>query len=152
MDQHNKEEIGAFIKENTTSENTNYNKVRNQYIIERDKERKKIIRDVFESMGYKVKKGGNAGKGSSKYTSGGEMEEYDLSYWKWVDAEKDEKKCTIYMQSFDRDPNGERNYHVLLDRLSIQCGEGKIVRTNIDLPLNDEKIQRLKEMVENLEK
>ena len=55
MDQHNKEEIGAFIKENITSENTNYNKVRNQYIIERDKERKKIIRDVFESMGYKVK-------------------------------------------------------------------------------------------------
>ena len=55
------------------------------------------------------------------------------------------------MQSFDRDPNGEKNYHVLLDRLSIQSGEGTIVRTNIDLPLNDEKIQRLKELVENLE-
>lgn len=43
-------EFIAFIEKNT-----NYNEVRKQYIKERNKERKKIIKYVFEDMGYKVK-------------------------------------------------------------------------------------------------
>lgn len=135
-------EFIAFIEKNT-----NYNEVRKQYIKERNKERKKIIKYVFEDMGYKVKKSANAGHGSTKYTSGGQMKEFDLSYWMWVEGEKAGKTCSVYLQSFDRDPNGEQNYHVLLDRLSIQIGDGEIKRTEIDLPLDDEKICLLKDMI-----
>lgn len=138
------------IVEEFIEKNTNYNEVRKQYIEERKKERKKIIKYVFEDMGYKVKKFANAGHGSEKYTSGGQMKEFDLSYWMWVDAEKEGKKYSIYLQSFDRDPNGNQNYHVLLDRLFVQVDDGEIKRTDIDLPLDDEKINQLKEIIKQL--
>lgn len=129
------------------NEKNNFCEARERYILERNRERQKIIKYVLEDMGYNVKKSANAGHGSKKYTSGGQIPPFDLSYWMWIDGEKEGERCSIYLQSFDRDPNGEQNYHILLDRLSIQIGDGEIKRTNIDLPLDNEKICMLKKLI-----
>ncbi|MDR2278140.1 hypothetical protein [Vagococcus humatus] len=108
---------------------------------------RKILVNMLKNEGYKVFEGPRAGKGSTKYTAGKELDiSYDLSNWKWVSGVKSSNEVSIYLQSFDRDPKS-RNYHVLFDRISIQINNLEIKRTEFELPLDDNILEKLAELI-----
>ncbi len=131
----------------------NFEDIKNSYVHAREDERKKIVK-YLEGNGYTIVKGSRAGKGDSHYTSGNKIAPYDLSNWKYIEAEKFEKQFFISLQAFERDPN-TNNIHVLMDRLGIYTYTGtrknynsydaftKMIITDIDLPLSDEKLNHL---------
>lgn len=90
--------------------------------------------------------------GRKNYKSGGRLlKEYDLSNWNWVCVKRNKVKFFISLQTFDRDPN-TGNLHVLMDRIGIYAYVGecssvnaqtKMMMTNIELPMNDEKMNQL---------
>lgn len=118
---------------------------RNQYKKDRQEQKRIIVEKVLIPLGLTATMQGGAGK--SNYTSNNTTAPFDLSYWLWVDGKINGKTAvTIYLQSFDRDPSN-KNYHILMDRISVQMNNGDIIRTDVDLPLDDNKICKLKEFI-----
>ncbi len=120
----------------------------------REEERLKIVRHLI-SQGYKVSSRSNSGKGRSDYTSGGTIKGYDLSSWKYINAKKDQDhNIFISLQSFDKDPVS-KNRHTLRDRLGIYVYDKynadeayeNMHTTDIDLPINEEKLKELDRVI-----
>lgn len=123
-----------------------FNNAKENYKEARETQRK-ILVDMLKNEGYKVSEGSKAGKGSTKYTANKQLNiSYDLSNWKWVSGVKSSNEVNIYLQSFDRDPIS-RNYHVLFDRISIQINNSEIKRTDYELPLDDNILEKLSELI-----
>lgn len=127
----------------------------------REKERIRIVKHL-KINGYDVVSGSRAGKGIAKYTSGKRMNpSFDLSNWKYIEAYKDNNLFFISLQAFDVDPVSN-NYHILMDRLGIYKYAGhelkdikknyiaydaltKMTVTDIELPMDDNKLKQLLE-------
>lgn len=127
----------------------NFEMCKKEYEKARDCEKNKLM-DFLKNKGIKVLNKGH-GNGISQYTSGGKLEvSYDLSNWKWVEIEKEGYKYLISLQPFDKDKK-TGNIHVLMDRIGIYkykeyvASEAmeKMVITNIELPLTEEKLNEL---------
>lgn len=101
----------------------------------------------------------SARAGVKNYSSGGRlMEEYDLSNWKWVCVKRNHVHFLISLQTFDRDPR-TGNLHILMDRIGIYAYVGsyssidaqtKMMATNIDLPLDNNKLNELRQILLDL--
>lgn len=125
--------------------------IKAKYVELRSIERNNIIK-FLEINGYTIinRRGG---KGSKGYTSNNTLRvPYDLSNWKWIEVEKEGVYFIISFQAFDMDATSG-NYHVLMDRLGVykytkynakEAFEDMII-TDIDLPMNDEKMYKLLE-------
>lgn len=89
---------------------------------------------------------------------------FNLSNWKYIEAYKENHLHFISLQAFDVDPTSG-NLHVLMDRLGIYKYAGcnlndrkknyvaydaltKMTVTDIELPLNDAKLDRLIEYMQ----
>ena len=126
---------------------------KNKYVELRNVERNNII-EFLKTNGYCIKKAG--GKGRKNYTSNNTLKiPYDLSNWKWIDAEKEDVCYLISLQAFDLDIISG-NYHVLMDRLGVykytqynskEAFENMVI-TDIELPMNDEKMCKLLEYLQ----
>lgn len=137
--------------------------IKQAYVNERQKQRKLIVKHL-QKNGYSVVEGGSAGKGRKDYTSGGNLKiPYDLSNWKYIEAEKNGNQFFVSLQSFDHDPNSG-NQHVLMDRIGIYHYLGhrkkdydafdafsKMQTTEIELPLSDEDLNNLLDLLEQME-
>ena len=112
-------------------------KIKEAYKNARTEERKSIIdfllnkKDndgnlVFlkEKDGTDTFVGRSRGCGKSNYSSGGTLSRpYDLSNHMWIDLCYKGNDILISLQSFDIDPNNEKNLHVLYDRIGIIFGK-----------------------------
>ncbi len=139
-----------------------FKNVKEAYKNLREVERRKIV-DYLKLNGFKTQNGNElsyrGGSGRPAYTSGGEIVEYDLSNWKWVEASKENVTYFISLQAFDSDPKSG-NHHVLMDRIGVCAFDENIkeedknyfqdmVRTTLDLPLDETKIEMFPEILED---
>lgn len=99
--------------------------------------------------------GGRAGKGRVNYSSGKRIKEYDLSNWKWVEVtDDDDFECIVSLNMPDTDPRSG-NSHVLFDRVGLLVSYRindsyyyeTAIHTNIDLPLTDEAVKDIAQLV-----
>ena len=68
------------------------------------------------------------GRGRSNYSSGGTLSRpYDLSNHMYIDLSYKGNEILISLQSFDIDPNKEKNLHVLYDRIGIMFEKDGII-------------------------
>lgn len=91
-------------------------------------------------------------RGTRNYKSGSRLTEpYDLRNWMWLTTQRNNVNFIVSIQSFDMDPR-TGNYHVLFDRVGIYSYVGEysaekafsnMMITDIELPLNYEKLHRL---------
>ncbi len=133
--------------------------IKKEYNSIREDERKKLRDYLFSKDLENISKGGNAGKGKKKYTSGKRLTvPYDLSNWKFIEASKDGVNFFISLQAPDVDPNSN-NKHTLTDRIGVSyyigkynthivCSNMKI--TDIELPLDNEKMERVYQMISDI--
>lgn len=126
-----------------------YNEVRTAEI--------KEIRSFFKKhKDFEVFK---AQKGKDDYTSGGRLAvQHDLSNWKWICVDRKGVHFLISLQPFERDPKSN-NLHVLMDRIGIYAYTGnyspieaqtKMMITNIELPIDNEKLDELAKILKDL--
>lgn len=122
----------------------------------RNVERNNIIK-FLKTNGYTIIKE-RGGKGRSNYTSKNTLKiPYDLSNWKWIEAEKDNMRYLISLQAFDVD-SLSGNHHVLMDRLGVYKYAGQeynaneafenMIITDIDLPMDNEKLLKMLEYLQ----
>lgn len=136
----------AFVtaKNNYKNERMEQREILHNYLVPFTKNKAHFL------YGYTPKFGGVTGRGRSDYTNNGTITEYDLSNWNWLTLEKDtnssHEDITVYFQSSNYDSRTD-NWHTLLDRLSFSFQENKgkkiMIKTDIDLPLNTEKLDKL---------
>lgn len=135
-----------------------FKEIQEKYNQLREEERKKL-RNYLKDNGFLVKTGGTAGKGRTNYTSGKRLKPpYDLSNWKYVEASLDEVNFLLSLQPYDIDP-GSHSMHNLDNRLGVFSYVGKYVSeraiaemkiTDIELPLDDEMMNRLCEILKQI--
>ena len=107
------------------------------------------------------------GYGNKHYSSGGTLSRpYDLSNHMWIDLSYKGNDILISLQSFDIDPNNEKNLHVLYDRIGIMFEkDGKIwlpdnksevsdaflkmETTNWELPLSEAEMEEMVDYIIN---
>ena len=86
------------------------------------------------------------------------VKEYDLRNWQWVCVKRNDVHFLISLQTFDKDPTTGK-FHVLMDRIGIYAYVGeyspieaqtKMMITNIELPIDDEKMKELANMIKDL--
>lgn len=97
--------------------------------------------------------------GVKNYKSGGRMiVKHDLTNWKWLCVKRNGVNFVISLQTFDRDPH-TGNLHVLMDRIGIYAYVGnyspfdaqtKMIITNIELPLDEKKLNELYQILRDL--
>ena len=81
------------------------------------------------------------GRGDKKYTSGSRLSRpYDLSNHMWIDLSYKGNDILISLQSFDIDPNNEKNLHVLYDRIGIIFGKDEESDNKDGEPDNELKV------------
>ena len=129
-------------------------KIKEAYKNARTEERKSIIdfllnkKDndgnlVFlkEKDGTDTFVGRSRGCGKSNYSSGGTLSRpYDLSNHMWIDLCYKGNDILISLQSFDIDPNNEKNLHVLYDRIGIIFGKDEESDNKDGKPDNELKV------------
>lgn len=132
--------------------------IKKMYNEARRVERNDISRYLKESKCFEIERT-PARQGTNGYTSGGRLyNKYDLSNWKWICVKRNNVHFFISLQSFERDPK-TGNLHVLMDRIGIYAYTGdyspidaqtKMMVTEIELPMNKEKLEKLKEILIDL--
>ncbi|NMD83462.1 MULTISPECIES: hypothetical protein [Streptococcus] len=81
------------------------------------------------------------GYGKKDYSSGGTLSRpYDLSNHMWIDLSYKGNDILISLQSFDIDPNNEKNLHVLYDRIGIIFGKNEESDNKDGKPDNELKV------------
>lgn len=138
-----------------------------EYVRLREEERRLLVAEMQKwGLFDKVVTGSRAGHGVSNYGKGRKSGvlaryPYDLSNWKWVEARQGELTILVSFQACDLDPS-TGNRHVLFDRIGLyvcsredECRMAyevwdRMLTTDVELPLNDEKLARLKKLVEKL--
>ncbi len=135
-----------------------FKEIKDKYNQARKDERDKIARFFNEDKEFETERPA-ARNGSSKYSSGNRLvKEYDLRNWQWVCVKRNDVHFLISLQTFDKDPT-TGNFHVLMDRIGIYAYVGeyspieaqtKMMITNIELPIDDEKMKELANMIKDL--
>ncbi len=138
-----------------------FEQIKNAYNEAREAQRGELI-EALNEKGFRNLKGKeiskSGGKGKKDYTNKNTINQFDLSNWKWVSCSKDGFNYFISLQAFDQDIKS-KNRHVLFDRIGVYKYKGKynaydafytMENTNIDLPLNEEKIEKLVKFMETL--
>lgn len=135
-----------------------FQQIKEEYNKARTIERNKISKFFRQQKVFEMENP-SARSGVKRYTSGGRlMEEYDLSNWKWVCVKRNNVHFFISLQAFERDPN-TGNPHVLMDRIGIYAYTGdysptdaqiKMHTTNIELPIDDNKLKELHDILIDL--
>ena len=75
---------------------------------------------------YNTRNQYSGGRGNKKYTSGSSLSRpYDLLNHMWIDLSYKGNDILISLQSFDIDPNNEKNLLVLYDRIGILFEQSK---------------------------
>lgn len=133
-----------------------FDEVKEKYEELREAERKSLAGKLAKSVDKRLRviSGGRAGKGLTKYTSGGRIPSYDLSNWKWVELTDDSDfNCIISLNMKETDFNSG-NTHFLYDRIGIYIEykkEETLYQTqiypDINLPLNDDQIAQIARFV-----
>ena len=91
------------------------NKIKYFLLSKRDSDGNLIFLKEKDGTDTFVKTSGGSGK--PNYSSGGTLSRpYDLSNHMYIDLSYKGNKILISLQSFDIDPNNEKNLHVLYDR------------------------------------
>lgn len=134
----------------------------NDYKKAREKERRELADFLADKLGedeqtkdklYAINSP-RAGKGRTKYTSGGRIWDYDLSNWKWVEITDDcDFDCIVSLNVPDVDPRSGYS-HILFDRVGLLVSYHKdshyyetTIYTDIDLPLDDAKKEKIAQLV-----
>lgn len=137
---------------------TDFETAKSNYEEAREEIRRELIRFLSTYKGIedvlRIVSGGRAGKGLKNYTSGKRIEVYDLSNWKWVEITDDSDfECIVSLNMPDVDPRSG-NPHTLFDRIGLLVSyhrDGQYyetaIHTNIDLPLNEEKKEKIARLV-----
>ena len=114
----NKEDF-LKIKEAYKSARTEEKKrIKDFLLSKRDSEGNLIFLKEKDATDTFVRTGGGYGK--KHYSSGGTLSRpYDLSNHMWIDLNYKGNDILISLQSFDIDPNENKNLHVLYDRIGI---------------------------------
>lgn len=129
-----------------------FEKVKAEYERQREEERKTLAaylsaHDGISAAGLHVVTGGKAGKGCERYTRHGEIPAFDLRNWKWVEVKDAEGFDTaISLNMPDIDPK-TKNIHCLYDRIGVIFSPEEWIYTDIDLPLDDEKRERIANLI-----
>jgi len=132
-----------------------YDKARNEYLNERKKQADIIVENLKQG-GYETAR---RSSGISTYGKRSNPETridppYDLRNWMWVSVKDKDSGCSfnVLLHSFDQDPSS-KNYHVLVDRLSLKCHYPKASKltpdttlTGLDLPLDEDALEKLMDM------
>ena len=141
-----------------TPETQDFDAARDAYRQARNDQRLLIV-DALKSAGFTVKTRGNAGRGLTKYSSGGRLAPpFDLSGWMWVAGERAEVFLTVSLQVLDQDPSS-LNVHALMDRIVVhvfRAGDEidntdpllERATTDLQLPLNTAEIETLLALIE----
>lgn len=141
----------------------NFDDIKKVYTKRRTLERHKLTEALVE-QGYKVMRMDleepaanpyhhKLGHGIKDYTSDGKMAEYDLQNWQWIAVEREGVHVTVSFQPSETDMN-TGNTHTLFDRIGFLyenkiSGQSPIwLITNIDLPLNQEKMAKVIEKLD----
>ena len=147
--------------------NKDFQTIKNEYTKAREKEKRKIIDALKENKklafltvenkvtNYPYK----TGSGDINYTNRSTIKPYDLSNWKWISVRAEELGVDflVSLQAFDVDEDS-KNTHVLMDRIGLyihkkdrynpkECFKN-MINTGIDLPMNEEKLEKLKELID----
>lgn len=137
-----------------------FTEIRDQYNELRRKERD-IIANYLRNHAFFKKKAKkiDVRSGSQKYNSGQRLEiKYDLSNWLWIDLAINDVNFLLSLQTFDYDPK-TGNLHVLMDRIGIYVygdnysavdARENMMITNIELPLNENKLEELANIIKEL--
>lgn len=139
----------AYVERDFGEIKKQYNQMREQELIK--------LSNYFKKD--KEFKGRHINRGRTIYKSGGRLRQsYDLSVWKWFCISRNEVQFFISLQAFERDRNSG-NLHILMDRLGIYAYVGeyspvdaqtKMLVTDIELPLDDEKLRNLRGILRKL--
>ena len=160
-------------------------KVKEAYKSARTEERKKIIKFITKKKDkegnylftkskdkpYNTRNQYSGGMGNKKYTSGSRLSRpYDLSNHMWIDLSYKGNDILISLQSFDIDPNKNKNktnnLHVLYDRIGIMFEKDgnillpdnksevsdaflKMETTNWELPLSEAEMEEMVDYIIN---
>lgn len=135
---------------------------RDEYRKKRKEERNKISQYLRNCGRFKETKiYVKADSGSKKYKSGGRLtNDYDLSDWLWINIKLNSVNMLLSLQTFDCDPN-TGNLHVLMDRIGIYVYTGEyssvdacynMMITDVELPVNDNDLEKLAKMIDDLSK
>ena len=137
-------------------ENCDFQDIKAAYEKHREEERRKLstfLNNYIKKnkIDLTVVRRGSTGKGRKNYTSNGKIEPYDLSNWKWVEIkEKDSDfDCVVSLNMPDVDTKSG-NFHALFDRVGLLIeypNKSVKIYTNIDLPFDDEKMERIAALV-----
>lgn len=135
-----------------------FEEIKKMYNDARRKERNKISKFFRKHIDFETEEPA-ARQGIKEYTSGRRLvKKYDLSNWKWVCIKRNDVHFFISLQSFERDPK-TGNLHVLMDRIGIYAYTGdyspieaqtKMMTTNIELPIDDIKLNELAKILKDL--
>ena len=150
----------ATKKEENTREETFFELIKDAYNQARNVEGQNLVK-ALKNYGFIdvcASQGSSNYKGGTKNRKSGFEEKYNLINWKWIDCSKNGFNYFISFQTFEQDIKTQ-NRHVLFDRIGVYKYKGEynpddafftMKNSNIDLPLDDEKIQKLIEFMENL--
>ena len=161
----NKEDF-LKIKEAYKSARTEEKKrIKDFLLSKRDSDRNLIFLREKDATDTFVRTGGGYGK--KHYSLGGTLSRpYDLSNHMWIDLNYKGNDILISLQSFDIDPNGNKNLHVLYDRIGILFEKGgkillpdnkskvsdaflKMGTTNWELPLSEAEMEKMVDYIIN---
>lgn len=133
-----------------------FQKVKEKYFELRIEERNKISKFLNKIDGFEKK---SSYKGSKKYKSGSRLEDaYDLNNWLWICVTRNQVNFLISLQTFDRNP-ATQDLHILMDRIGIyayvgeyssQDAQEKMMITNLELPLENPELNKLKQILKDL--
>lgn len=133
-----------------------FDEARKKYEEFREAERKNLAGKLAKlaDKQLRVISGGRAGKGLTKYTSGGRIPSYDLSNWKWVELTDDgDFNCIVSLTMKETDFSSG-NTHFLYDRIGIyiEYKKGETlyqtqIYPNINLPLNDDQMAQIAQFI-----
>lgn len=133
----------------------NFSKIKDMYNKARGIEGSKISKYFREHTDFEVGKSA-VKQGKKGYSSGSRFhEKYDLRNWKWVCVKRNNVNFFISLQSFERDPK-TGNLHILMDRIGIYAYTGKyspidaqtkMMVTELELPMDDDKLKELEEIL-----
>ncbi len=131
-----------------------FKEVRNEYERQREEQRKALsdylkVHEGLSAAGLHVVTAGTAGKGCEHYNSQGRIAEFDLRNWKWVQVKgKDGFDCVISLNMLEMDKN-TKDIHSLYDRIGFVFSPDPAgwVCTDIDLPLDDHKMEKIAQLV-----
>lgn len=131
-----------------------FEKARDEYERQREVQRQALsnylkVHKGLNTAGLHIVTAGTAGKGCEHYNSQGRIAPFDLRNWKWVEVKgQDGFDRVISLNMLEMDKN-TKDIHSLYDRIGFVFSPDPAgwVCTDIDLPLDDNKMEKIARLV-----